>query len=274
MQHYFERDGLRLSYYLDDFTDPWRDAPTLVLLHGAMANARRFYSWVPALARDYKVVRLDLRGHGDSQVPTEAQGLSLDVLVDDLIGLLDHLGVHSAHIVGNSAGGYVGQHLAMRAPERVRTLALFGSAPGLKQSQASTWLPRVQASGLRQFLADTVDDRFPPDWVGTAHVEHFLDDLGANDVAYIGRFVGYMASQEWSAEVHRITCPTLVVVPGAGRIGSTEVYRPMREQLPRGEVLVYEGERHSICEYLASRCTADLLSFLLRHGGHLLSAKT
>jgi len=268
MQHTFDSDGLQLNYYLDDFTDPWTDAPTIVLLHGAMANARRFYSWVPALARHYKVVRMDLRGHGDSQVPSDQQTLSLDVLVDDVIRLLDHLGVQNAHIVGNSAGGYVGQHLAMRAPERVLTLALFGSAPGLKQSQASTWLPKVQARGLRQFLADTVDDRFPPEWVGTPQVEHFLDDLGDNDVAYIGRFVGYMASQEWSAELHRITCPTLVVVPGAGRIGSTEVYRPMRERLPRGEVLVYEGERHSICEYLAPRCTADLLSFLLRHGGH------
>lgn len=53
MQHYYERDGVRLSYYLDDYTDPWTQAPTLLLLlHGAMANAQRFYSWVPGLSRD------------------------------------------------------------------------------------------------------------------------------------------------------------------------------------------------------------------------------
>jgi len=71
----------------------------------------------------------------------------------------------------------------------------------------------VQSKGLRQFLFDTIDDRFPPEWVGSARVEHFLDELGDNDVPYIGRFVGYMATQEWGDEVHRIICPTLVVVP-------------------------------------------------------------
>jgi hypothetical protein len=65
--------------------------------------------------------------------------------------------------------------------------------------------------------------------------------------------------------LHKIQCPTLVVVPGAGRIGAADVYQPMRTNLRQGEVLVYEGERHSICEYLADRCVADLRSFLARH---------
>ncbi len=266
MHDYFERDGMRLSYYVDDFTDPWRKAETIIMLHGAMANADRFYSWVPGLCRDYRVVRMDLRGHGRSQVPAEDAPLSLSVLVQDLLGLMNHLGCERAHIVGNSAGGYVGQHLAMEHPEKVLSLALFGSAPGLKNSQAATWIPMVQEKGLRQFLADTIDDRFPPTLVGTLQVEHFLDALGCNDVPFIGRFVGYMASQEWGDSVDRIRCPTLVVVPGAGKIGSTQVYRPFREKLPRGEVIVYEGERHSICEYLWDRCVRDLRSFLERHG--------
>jgi len=56
-------DGLSLSYYVDDFTDPWKPAPTLLLLHAAMGSARRYFAWVPHLAREYRVVRLDLRGH-------------------------------------------------------------------------------------------------------------------------------------------------------------------------------------------------------------------
>ena len=43
-------DGARLAYYIDDFTDPWRRAPTLLLLHAAMGSAKRYYAWVPALA--------------------------------------------------------------------------------------------------------------------------------------------------------------------------------------------------------------------------------
>lgn len=265
MMSSFEHDCVRFNYYVDDFTDPWVQAPTILLMHGAMANAERFRSWVPALARKYRVVRMDMRGHGKSGIPAPDSALSLDVLVGDTLALMDHLRCDKLHFVGNSAGGYVGQHLAMDHPERVATLSLFASAPGLKNSQASTWLPRVAAKGLRQFLSDTIDDRFPPHLVGTPQVEDFLDSLGTNDIPFIARFVGYMASQEWADQVHRIQCPTLVVVPGAGRIGATAVYQPLKEQVPRSEMLVYEGERHSICEYLPERCTADLLAFLERH---------
>ena len=62
-------DGIRLAYYIDDYTDPWRQADTLLLLHAAVGHAKRFYAWVPALCRHYRVVRLDLRGHGESEVP-------------------------------------------------------------------------------------------------------------------------------------------------------------------------------------------------------------
>ncbi|MGH8432205.1 MAG: alpha/beta fold hydrolase, partial [Solimonas sp.] len=55
-------DGLEFAYYLDDFSDPWRKADTILLLHSAMGSSHRFYGMVPALARRFKVVRLDLRG--------------------------------------------------------------------------------------------------------------------------------------------------------------------------------------------------------------------
>src|SRR5215472_12171832 len=99
-------DGLSLAYYVDDFTDPWKKAPTLLLLHAAMGSARRYFAWVPHLAREWRVVRLDLRGHGQSQVPPADQPLTLDRLVLDVAELLDHLELPQAHVVGNSAGGY------------------------------------------------------------------------------------------------------------------------------------------------------------------------
>ena len=88
-------DGIRLAYYIDDYTDPWRKADTLLLLHAAVGSARRFYGWVPALCRHYRVVRLDLRGHGASEVPPASSPLDLDRLVADVSELLDHLGVRA-----------------------------------------------------------------------------------------------------------------------------------------------------------------------------------
>jgi len=262
MEVFTASDGLRLAYYIDDFTNPWSDAPTVLLLHAAMGSARRYFGWVPHLCRDYRVVRLDLRGHGASEVPPADRVLTLDRLVRDVVDLLDHLGCDGAHVVGNSAGGYLGQQLAMTRPERVKSLSLFGSTPGLKNSQAPSWIPQIQAKGLRGFLAETIRDRLP---VGAdpGLVEWFLDEAAKNDPAFIGKFVLLMASYDWSSEVERITCPTLVVIPGAETVGSLANYDPFC-QLRDVELKVYDGMPHNICDAVPDRCAADLREFLDR----------
>ena len=75
-------DGLGISYVIDDYTDPWRQNDTLVMLHAAMGSARRFYAWVPHLARDFRVVRMELRGHGASDIPGPTQ-LTFERLTKD-----------------------------------------------------------------------------------------------------------------------------------------------------------------------------------------------
>jgi pimeloyl-ACP methyl ester carboxylesterase len=262
--YFIASDGLRIAYFVDDFTDPWTQPATLLLLHAAMGHSRRFYAWVPRLSRHYRVVRMDLRGHGETQVPPAAPPLTMARLVDDTIGLLDHLGCPHAHIVGNSAGGYVAQNLAMTSPQWVRSLMLFGSTPGLKHSQAATWLPRVAKDGLRKFLSDTISDRFPVERTDPRHIEWFLDEAAKNDTAFIARFVGLMTTLDWADRLHEIACPTLVVYPGAETVGSTRVYDAMRERIPDVEVISYEGMPHNICDSLPDRCVDDVLAFLRR----------
>jgi len=267
MASFVASDGMRLAYTIDDFTDPWKTAPTLLLLHAAMGSSRRYFAWIPHLARDWRVVRMDLRGHGSSDVPPVQQPLQLDRLVNDVTELLDHLAVDRAHIVGNSAGGYLGQQLAMTAPARVRSLALFGSTPGLKNSQAPSWIPQIEAKGLRGFLAETISERLQLDGIDPGLVAWFLDEAGRNDPAYIAKFVLLMASCDWSDELGRIRCPTLVVVPGAEPIGSTANYEPFRRLVADVEMRIYAGAPHNICDAFPERCTTDLLDFLGRRFG-------
>jgi 3-oxoadipate enol-lactonase len=145
----------------------------------------------------------------------------------------------------------------------VRSLMLFGSTPGLKNSQAHTWLPRVAREGLRNFLAATIEDRFPHGH-DQGHIEWFLDEAAKNDTAYIGRFVGLMTTLWWADELPRIKCPTLLVMPGAETVGSTQNYEIMRTKIPDCELLCYEGLPHNICDIVPERCAADILAFLRR----------
>src|SRR2546430_11320745 len=101
VQYFNASDGVRLAYTVDDFTDPWTKAPALLLLHAAMGHSQRYYAWVPLLSRHYRVVRMDLRGHGQSAVPPAEPALSMERLVKDTAELLDHLGLARANTVGN-----------------------------------------------------------------------------------------------------------------------------------------------------------------------------
>ncbi len=260
-------DGIRLAWRVDDFTDPWRTpAVPVLLLHAAMGEYRRWFGWIPAIARRYTVISQDLRGFGASEVPDDSKPITVERLVEDALGLLDHLGVARAHVVGLSAGGYVGQRLAMAHPERVATLALYASTPGLKNSQAGTWPARAAAMGLEAFMRAGVADRFPRD-ADPGLVDWFCRQTGANDLGWVGRFVAHMSSRDWEEELPRIRCPTLIVAPGEEPIGSHDQYERMRARIPGAELISYAGMPHNIGDAAPERCAADLLAFLARRGG-------
>lgn len=253
-------DGERIAYCIDDFTDPWRKAPVMLLFHSAMGNSERFYSWVPGLARHFRLIRMDLRGHGRSSVPPPDKALTLDRLVDDVLELMALLGLDAAHVSANSAGGYVAQNLALRAPEKVQSLVVVGSTPGLSPS-ALTWLPRIAAEGLTPFLRDTIDMRFDLATTDPGMVEWFLKQTAENDQDFVIRFIGYTATQEWRGELHRIRCPTLVIYPGGETVGNANSYDAMRERIPDVRMLEYPHMPHNIADMMPDRCVADILQF-------------
>jgi 3-oxoadipate enol-lactonase len=257
-------DGLQLAYYVDDFTDPWRKPDTVLLLHAAMGNSQRWFRWVPPLARNYRVVRLDLRGHGASQIPKPTDDFSLALLVSDALALLDLVGADRAHIVGNSAGGYVSQQLAIKHPQRVKSLALFGSTPGLKHSHAPSWIPKIKDIGLKKFLADTIDERF--DSNADPHlVKWFIEQAGSNDPTFIARFVLHMCTHDFMNELPAIKAPTLIVAAGKEKIGHASAYQEMKAKIAGSELLYYDTAAHNICDGYAARCVDDLQTFLKKH---------
>src|SRR6476619_8505420 len=156
MQSFTTSDGLTLRYVIDDYTDPWRTSDTLVLLHAAMGSSRRFYAWVPHLAREFRVVRIDMRGHGATAIPGPDQ-LSPERLVRDVVELADHVGAQRFHVAGSSAGSIVAEKVAIDHPDRALTLGAFAGTGGIKHGlqDQTTWVQKIGEKGLAAFLRDT-----------------------------------------------------------------------------------------------------------------------
>lgn len=259
-------DGLELRYVVDDYTDPWRKAETLVLVHAAMGSSRRFYAWVPHLARHFRVVRIDQRGHGETGIPGPDQ-LSFPRLMQDVVELLDHLGVDKAHLAGSSAGGIVSQGMAIHHPSRVRTLASFASVPGMKKvaTDYAGWVARIGAKGVATFLRETIADRVDLATAKPGFVDWFIAESARTPVEVLARFVPMMATVDLQDDLPKIACPMLVVVPGADPLHPVEEYRPIAERVPGCEFVVYDGLPHNITDAVPDRCAEELKRFLLRH---------
>ena len=134
------------------------DAPVVVLSNSMGADLRMWDGVVDALAEHFRVVRYDTRGHGRS--PSVPGPYSIDDLADDVIALLDGLGVERAHIVGLSLGGMTAMRLAARNPERVDRLVLL--CTGAQLPPAEAWLER--AATVREYGSGAVAEAVVARW--------------------------------------------------------------------------------------------------------------
>jgi 3-oxoadipate enol-lactonase len=265
-QYFHASDGLKIAYVLDDYTDPWRTAETLILVHAAMGSSQRFYAWVPHLAGEFRVVRIDMRGHGDTEAPGLDQ-LSQDRLVKDVAELADHLGAQRFHVGGSSAGAVVAEKVAIDYPERVLTLGAFAATAGIKhglQDQGS-WVQRIGTLGLEQFLRDTIADRVDLESAPPGFVDWFVAESGKTSVDVLARFVPMMRQFDVLHDLHRIRCPTLAIAPGKDPIHKLEHYSVLKEWIADCEFVVYEGLPHNITDAVPDRCAEDYRRFLLAH---------
>jgi 3-oxoadipate enol-lactonase len=131
------------------------DAPVVVLSNSLGSTHRMWDAQLAELEKRFRVVRYDTRGHGGSPVPDGPY--SIDDLADDLVALLDRLGVERARLVGLSLGGMTAMRVAGRNPERVERLALL--CTGAQLPPAEPWTQRaatVRAEGSQAVAAGVV----------------------------------------------------------------------------------------------------------------------
>jgi pimeloyl-ACP methyl ester carboxylesterase len=205
-------NGVKIRFYVQGKGEP------VVLIHGWLSSAR--INWTlpgtsALLARDYQVIALDVRGHGQSDKPTTDEAYGPE-LVEDIVRLLDQLKIKKAHIVGYSMGGIIAGNFIARHPDR----ALSGTLGGMG------WL---QQGGLAQWGFAQIGKR----------------DANARALAICGRSMARLALTE--AQIKSIRIPVAVLVGDKDDLIRKLYVEPLQKVRPDWPVIEIRDANHLSC---------------------------
>lgn len=195
-----------------------RDAPAIVFGHGLLFGGWMFGPQTAALRSRYRCVTLDWRGQGES--PATPGGYDMDTLTADALALIEALGLAPAHWVGLSMGGFVGQRIAARHGEMLRSLTLLDTSAGPedpRKAREYRRMARVQrVIGVRPLLVKIRPLLFGPAFLASPAarpvVSGWARRLARLDRAGLSKAVRGVADRPGvAAEIGRITVPTLVI---------------------------------------------------------------
>ena len=258
-----------LHYELDDYTDPWKNAPVILLQHGFSRNARFWYSWVPYLSRFYRVIRPDLRGLGLSERPTPLENaMGAQNYLSDLIAILDHAGVEKVHFCGESLGGVLGLLFAAQHPQRVRTLSLI-SAPVYisdhdKTSTTYGHGSRIEAlrkMGARAWaLASNSGRRFPAE-ADPGLLQWYVDEMGKADVETLVAMFSWVSSATTVPHLASITAPVMGIYPTQGPITDETQIALLKEHVKNLRLIRIASQYHALQNLVPATCADQVLHF-------------
>jgi 3-oxoadipate enol-lactonase len=222
-----------------------QDAPVVVLSNSLGSTTSMWDAQADALADQFRVVRYDTRGHGRSPVP---QGpYDIDDLADDVVALLDTLGVDRAHFVGLSLGGMTGMRLAARTPERVDRLVVL--CTGARLDPASAWHDR--AATVRENGSSAVAEAVVARWFTPAHLEANPDVRAeCESVVAATPAEGYasccevIAAMDLREDLPAISAPTLALAGADDPATPPPHLEAIAEAVQDGRLLVVPDSAH------------------------------
>jgi 3-oxoadipate enol-lactonase len=243
----------------------------LLLIMGLGANADWWHpSFLAPLAERFQVVTFDNRGAGRT---TPAEGpYSIPLMVEDTLGLMDHLGLESAHLLGASMGGMIAQEFTLQHPERVRRLILMVTNCGGQEQVLAT--PKIlgRLSLPREGLSDEEIARtilpllFPQKWMDD-NPELVEEVVGTNTVAPIANecFMAQLgAIVTWSdhSRLGGLRHSTLVITGSEDVLIPPDNSRILVDAIPDSRLVEFEGGGHGLFVQFPEEAAAEVLAFL------------
>ena len=259
-------NDVEIEYRVDDFTDPWREAGTVLLIHGNNESGLAWYGWVPHLARHYKVVRPDMRGFGASTPMPRDFPWTLDTVIDDYLAVMDELEIERFHLVGAKIGGVIGRAFAARHPKRVRTLTVVGSPPPVRADRHTIEqrVKEVEELGIehwaRRSMGSRLGSAFPKEGV-----EWWIRYMARTAVSTEAGFCATINFSDITQDVANIRCPMLVLTTSESGLASVEETRAWQQKVPHSELVVLPGNSFHAAATDPDDCARATLAFIARH---------
>lgn len=261
---------LETWYQVDDCTDPWTQAPWVLLMHGVAESSEAWYAWIPHLARRYRVLRFDLRGYGRSTPMPRDHAWSLARIDEDLLALADALGIGRFHLVAAKVGGTMALHFASRHSSRLGSLTVLGTPV---QTAAATDLGysarEIDEHGVGHWARRTMGNRLgsamPP-----AGVEWWARMMERTPASTQSGFMRFLPGIDVRPLLPHIACPTLVVTTGdprnpAQNITGLEATRAWQQTIARSELCVIPNDSFHVAATAPDRAAEATLAFIDRH---------
>jgi 3-oxoadipate enol-lactonase len=250
--------SLRLYYELEGSAD----APCLVLSNSLGTHLGMWLPQIPALLKAFRVLRYDARGHGKSDVPPGPY--SMAQLGEDVIALMDDLGIERAHFCGLSMGGMIGIWLGAHQAQRLDRLMLCNTAAYI--GPAETWnarIDQVNREGMAAIVPAVIDRWFTPAFRAGAPREVGI----VRDMLLQMSPAGYTAccaavrDMDQRGELAGITVPVMVVAGTHDQSTPAAEGRLLAKRIPGARYVELEAAHLSNWE-AAEAFTASLVGFL------------
>jgi len=258
-----------LYYEVDDFTDPWVNAPVLILQHGYCRNSSFWYQWVPYLCRYYRVVRPDMRGLGRSARDFDLTSeLTADEYVEDIRAIVADLGDMPVHYCGESLGGTIGMAFAANYPRLVRSLALIASPvfinDGARRAYAcgyASWPEAVRKMGPLAWLAETNrSTRFPAD-MPQSFIDWYDAGVAAAGVDMMAAMAEFALKADLRDALPNISAPVLSLHPSGGVISNDEQKTLLQSKIKSIRFVALPTPYHMVHYIKPAVCARQVLHF-------------
>lgn len=191
------------------------DNPCIVLLHSIATNADMWRHQIEALAADYRVVALDLPGHGRSACLAEAKPIMQDYAWS-VLDTLDHLGVEKCAVAGLSLGSMIAQQVAVLAPQRVWGLILSNGVAYVPEPVKAAWKDRIETArelGMESQVSGTVERWFTEEFrkENPAAIADIAGMIKGTSVAGYAAAAHAIMAMDNRSILSKIAAPTLIL---------------------------------------------------------------